>query len=266
MRIVFLFFGLLLSTSVFAQIEFSYFQEEIDALKNDRKVEKYWRSLYAFDRDNTSLKIPMDSVTVLNRLKAAYLVEKYGFPDPKKVGKKAAFTLLSIHAHTRFSDISSRCFFQLLEGKEKNTWPTAYPNFAMNNRLFWYNGKEIALQQEFDLALRILEEKPEAGLDMDQLCAMASNFLRMERSKKRKVLGEWVMGSQMEKWVLQLIQFENQYYLKKGDFYFLLKKGEGNVFHFYTVLDKTSLFIFENGELILRDMFNREMAVYPIKS
>jgi hypothetical protein len=265
MRILFICCFLIFSKGIYAQIEFSYFKEEIDRLKNDRKVKKYWHELYNVDRDNTALAIPMDSMTVLNRLKAAYLIQKYGFPDPERFGTKAANTFLSIHAHNRFSDISAMTFWQLMEGKDLKTWQTIYPNYAMTNMLFWYNGKEVVLDQEFALALKTLESPPKRELDMEQLCAMASSFLYMQRARKTKVLGEWVMNFPSGLIPLQLIQIDGRYYLKKGKFYFLLKKEEGNVYRFYTVLDHTTLFVFENGELVLRDMYEREMGVYPMK-
>ncbi|MGJ8661591.1 MAG: hypothetical protein ACSHXL_06110 [Bacteroidota bacterium] len=266
MRVVILSCFLLFTNQLCAQIEFSYFKDEIDRLKTDRKVEKYWRELYKFDRDNTSLKIPMDSVTVLNRLKAAYLIQQYGFPTQERFGKRAVYTLLSIHAHNRLTDVGARTFFQLKEGKNSEVWNNGYPNYAMTNMLFWYNGNEVVLDQEFALALRTLEEQGEKKLDMEQLCAVSSSFLYMQRARRAKVIGEWVMSFSDGKVPLQIIQIDTRYYLKRGDYYYLLTKDDSKVYHFYTELDKTSLFIFENGELVFRDMYGREMGVYPKKN
>jgi hypothetical protein len=266
MRILLICSLLLLSKGSHAQIEFSFFKGEIDRLKKDRKVIKYWRELYHYDRDNTSLDVPMDSVTVLNRLKAAYLIEQYGFPDPDRFGTKAANAFLSIHAHNHFSDISALTFQQLLEGKKLSSWQIIYPNYPLMNLLFWYNGKEIVLDQEFELALKTLENRPKEELDMEQLCAMASSFLYMQRARDTKVLGEWMMSFPAVMVPLQLLKYDSRYYLKKGKYYFLLKKETENSFRFYTALDKTTLSIFENGELVLRDMYEREMVVYPVKN
>ncbi len=266
MRIVLLSCFLLVSNQFCAQIEFSYFKGEIDRLKTDRRVEKYWRELYKFDRDNTSLKLPMDSVTVLNRLKAAYLIQQYGFPTQEKFGKRAVYTLLSIHAHNNFSDVGARTFFQLLDGKNSEVWKKAYPNYAMINMLFWYNGQEIALDQEFSLALRTLENQYNSEIDMEQLCAISSSFLYMQRARRTKILGEWVMNFSTGKVPLQILQIDTRYYLKRGNNYFLLTRNDELEFQFYTELDKTKLFIFENGELVFRDMYGREMGVYPKKT
>lgn len=247
-----------------AQIEFWYFKKEIDKLKKDRKIEKYWHELYKDDRDNVRLKIPMDSIFVLNRLKAAYLIQKYGFPTPDRFGKRSNLTFLSITMNNCFSDLNTQTFPQVIEGHERRLWGNKYPNALMVNELFWYNGIEIALDQEFALALRKLESRSVDSINMVNLCKKASELLLVIRSSETKVLGEWTMNYRELQIPLQLLKFKDRYYLKKGKYYFEMKREEDTVFSFMEELDETTLYIFENGELVLRDMYEREMGIFPI--
>lgn len=264
MRIIFLLF-VFIPLSFHAQIRFESFKEEIEGLKSDRRVARYWRQLYTVDRRNIALSVPMDSILVLNRIKAAYLVKQYGFPDPTFYGENAMMAFMSIHAHTSYSDIASNSFSQLLLGKKIPLWRKLYPNYAMENMLFWYKGGDPALDQEFALALNTMEKDDPDKIDIEQLCAMGSLFLDMLRDKKTIVIGEWVMKFNQEIIPLTLLQNGNRFYLKRGPIYFLLKRQGQNIYRFSNVLDKTTLFIFENGELVLRDMYDREMGIYPIK-
>ncbi len=264
--IISVFFLVFFSIPSFGQIEFWYFKKEIDKLKNERKIEKYWRELYKDDRDNARLKIPMDSMFLLNRLKAAYLVQKYGFPTPEKHGKRSNLTFLSIVMNNCFSDLNTQTFAQVKPGHDLRLWGNKYPNALMVNELFWYNGIEIALDQEFALALRRLENRSLDSINMEKLCAKATELLFVIRSVggDAKIVGEWTMNYRELKIPLQLINYKKRFYLKKGKYYFELKRTGDQTFSFMEELDGTSLLIFENGELVLRDMYDREMGIFPI--
>jgi len=197
-----------------SQIEFSYFQKEIDKLKKDRKVEKYWCELYKDDRENVQLKIPMDLMFFLNRIKAAYLIQKYGFHTPQRFGKRSHLVFLSIVVNNSFSDLNSLTFSQTLPGDELPLWGGRYPNVLMVNELFWYNGIEIALDQEYALALRKLEKSAMDSVSMELLCKKASESLMMTHSADTSTIGEWMMNYR---------------------------------------------------ELVLRDMYEREMGIFPVK-
>ncbi len=249
-----------------AQIDFQDFKREIDKLKKDRKIEKYWRELYKEDRDNARLKVPMDSMFLLNRLKTTYLIQKYGFPSPDRFGKRSHITFLSILQNNCFSDLNTLTFSQAKKAHELGLWGSRYPNSLMVNELFWYNGIEIALDQEFALALRRLESKSMDSVSMVFLCAKASELLKMLHSADTRVVGEWTMHYRGLEIPLQILRYRERFYLKKGKYFFELKTTEGKVFRFAQELDGTSLLIFENGELVLRDMYQREMGIYPVKN
>lgn len=247
-----------------SQIEFSYFQKEIDKLKKDRKIEKYWRELYKDDRENVRLKIPMDSMFFLNRIKAAYLVEKYGFPTPQRFGKRSHLIFLSIVVNNSFSDLNSLTFSQTLPGDQLRLWGGRYPNALMANELFWYNGIEIALDQEYALALRKLEKSSMDSVSMELLCKKASDLLMMTHSADTRTIGEWTMNYRELQIPLKIVRCKTKYYLQKGKYYFELILKESNVYAFAHELDETTLYIFENGELVLRDMYEREMGIFPV--
>ena len=254
----------LFSFTTQAQIEFSYFKKEIDKLKKDRKVEKYWRELYKDDRENVRLKVPMDSMFFLNRIKAAYVIEKYGFPTPKKFGKRSHLIFLSIVANNSFSDLNSLTFSQTLPGDQLRLWGGSYPNALMMNELFWYNGIEIALDQEYALALRKLENSSMDSVTIEELCEKATDLLTMTHSSDTRTIGEWTMNYRELDIPMKILRCQKKYYLKKGKFYFELIREESNVYSFAHELDETSLLIFENGELVLRDMYDREMGIFPV--
>lgn len=249
-----------------AQIHFEYFREEIDKLRKDRKVTRYWQELYRDDRDNVRLKVPMDSMFLLNRLKAAYLIQKYGFPTPQRFGKNANRVFLSIVTNNCFSDLNTLTFPQVLPGDSLRLWGARYPNALMVNQLFWYNGIEIALDQEFALALKRLENRSMDTVDMDQLCTKASELLKFLHSGDKRSIGKWTMNYREMEIPLEIWRLKEKYYLKKGKYFFELKQKEPFVFVFAEDLDGTNLFIFENGELVLRDMYDREMGIFPVSS
>lgn len=258
------FFLFFLSFSSIGQIEFWHFKKEIDKLKKDRKIEKYWHELYRDDRDNARLKIPMESTFLMNRLKAAYLVQKYGFPTPERFGKRSNLTFLSITMNNCFSDINTQTFAQVMKGDSLRLWGSRYPNALMVNELFWYNGIEIALDQEYALALRKLEAKSVDSINMEKLCTKASELLDMLSNGDTRILGEWTMNYRELQIPLQLIRCNKFYYLKKGKYYFELERKDDTEFSFKEELDETTLYIFENGELVLRDMYEREMGIFPV--
>jgi hypothetical protein len=261
---IFLFFGCILSKSVNSQIQFDYFQQEIDKLRNDRKVEKYWRELYRDDRENIRLKVPMDSMLLINRLKAAYLIQKHGFPTPQRYGKNSNRIFLSIVTNNCSSDINTITFPQVVPADELRLWGGRYPNALMVNELFWYNGIEIALDQEFALALRRLESRSLDSINMIVLCQKASDLLLMMRTMDTRTIGEWTMNYRELQIPIKIKQLKDKYYLQKGKYYFELKREGPDVFSFMEKLDGTTLFIFENGELVLRDMYDREMGIFPV--
>lgn len=255
---------LLFAVPAKAQINFYDFKKEIDKLKSDRKVEKYWRALYRDDRDNVRLKVPMDSMFLLNRLKAAYLIQQYGFPDPKRFGKQSHFTFLSILTNNSFSDLNTQTFAQVLPGNKLRLWGSRYPNALMVNALFWYNGIEIALDQEFALALRKLESRSADSIQMEKLCKKASELLYMTHSADTRSLGKWTMNYRELEIPLEIFRVKNRFYLKKGKYYFELLMKTPHIYAFAEELDETTLYIFENGELVLRDRYEREMGVFPV--
>ncbi len=258
---VFLFFC---SFSIIAQIDFSDFKREIDKLKTDRKVEKYWRTLYKEDRENVRLKVPMDSMFFLNRLKTAYLIEKYGFPSPDRFGTRSHLTFLSIVLNNSFSDLNTLTFSQTKKADELRLWGSRYPNVLMVNELFWYNGIEIALHQEFALALQRLEKQSMDSVTLPELCAKASELLKLMHSADTRVVGEWKMEYREVSIPLKIVRYKDKFYLKKGKYYFELNTNDGALFSFARNLDGTNLLIFENGELVLRDMYDREMGIFPV--
>ncbi len=257
-------FGFVFVFSASAQIHFDYFKREIDKLKKEKRVEKYWRELYKDDRENIRLKVPMDSMLILNRLKAAYLIQKYGFPTPNKYGKNSNRIFLSIIVNNCFSDINTLTFPQVLPGNELRLWGGRYPNALMVNELFWYNGLEIALDQEYALALRRLENRSLDSINMMQLCTKASELLKMMHSADTRTLGAWTMNYRELQIPLKIKRLKEKYYLQKGKYYFELIRQEDNIYSFAEKLDGTTLLIFENGELVLRDMYDREMGIFPV--
>lgn len=260
-------FSLFFSFSLLGQtIDVYSFKKEIDKLKKDRKVEKYWRELYRDDRDNARLKIPMDYTFVLNRLKAAYLIEQYGFPTPDRFGKQSSITFLSIVMNNCFSDLNTLTFPQVLPGNSLRLWGNKYPNALMVNELFWYNGIEIALDQEYALALGKLEKRTMEGISIDSLCQKSNELLKMLQSPDTRLVGEWVMNYRELIIPLQIYRLKDKYYLKKGKYYFELIRKDPRIYVFAHQLDETTLYIFENGELVLRDKYEREMGIFPVAS
>ncbi len=150
----------------------------------------------------------------LNRIKAAYLIQKYGFPTPQRFGKRSHLVFLSIVVNNSFSDLNSLTFSQTLPGDELPLWGGRYPNVLMVNELFCYNGIEIALDQEYALALRKLEKSAMDSVSMELLCKKASESLMMTHSADTSTIGEWMMNYR---------------------------------------------------ELVLRDMYEREMGISPVK-
>lgn len=245
-------------------IELSSFQREIDKLKKDRKVEKYWRQLYRDDRDNARLKIPMDYTFLMNRLRAAYLVQKYGFPTPDRFGKQSSIIFLSVVMNNCYSDLNTLTFPQVKPGNELRLWGNKYPNALMVNELFWYNGIEIALDQEFALALQKLEKRTMDSISIDSLCRKSNELLKMIQSPDTRIVGEWTMNYRELNIPIQIYRLKDQYFLKKGKYYFNLIRKEPRVYAFEQELDETTLYIFENGELVLRDKYDREMGIFPV--